>query len=114
HFIGIQQDITQKRINEEYINYQRTHDSLTELVNRQIFEELLDAAFQEKSSVSNSLVILFIDLDDFRTVNEDLGYSQGDQLIKLVAQRLGNVLQEDDILSRFSADEFALLLNKCY
>lgn len=114
HFIGIQQDITQKRINEEYINYQRTHDSLTDLVNRQIFEELLDIAFQEKSSASNSLVILYIDLDDFRTVNEDLGYSQGDQLIKLVAQRLGNVLQEDDILSRFSADEFALLLNKCY
>lgn len=112
HFIGVQRDITQQRIDEEYINYQRTHDSLTDLVNRQTFEELLDSAFHVKGKINNSLAVLYIDLDDFHTVNEQLGYSQADQLIKLVAQRLRNILQEDDVLSRFAVDGFALLLNK--
>lgn len=112
HFIGTQQDVTQKRIDDEYINYQRTYDSLTELVNRQVFEELLDLAFCTKGEMNNTLAVLYIDLDDFRTVNKDLGYAEGDQLIKLVAQRLRTILKEDDILSRFAADGFALLLNK--
>ena len=112
HFIGTQQDVTQKLIDEEYINYQRTHDSLTELVNRQVFEELLDLAFYKKGEMNNTLAVLYIDLDDFRTINKDLGYAEGDQLIKLVSQRLRTILQEDDVLSRFAADGFALLLNK--
>ncbi len=114
HFIGTQQDVTQKRIDEEYINYQRTHDSLTELVNRQVFEELLDLAFYKKGGMNNTLAVLYIDLDDFRNINKDLGYAEGDQLIKLVSQRLRTILQEDDVLSRFAADGFALLLNKEY
>lgn len=114
HFIGTQQDVTQKLIDEEYINYQRTHDSLTELVNRQVFEELLDLAFYKKGGMNNTLAVLYIDLDDFRTINKDLGYAEGDQLIKLVSQRLRTILQEDDVLSRFAADGFALLLNKEY
>lgn len=114
HFIGTQQDVTQKLIDEEYINYQRTHDSLTELVNRQVFEELLDLAFYKKGEMNNTLAVLYIDLDDFRTINKDLGYAEGDQLIKLVSQRLRTILQEDDVLSRFAADGFALLLNKEY
>lgn len=114
HFIGTQQDVTQKLIDEEYINYQRTHDSLTELVNRQVFEELLDLAFYKKGGMNNTLAVLYIDLDDFRNINKDLGYAEGDQLIKLVSQRLRTILQEDDVLSRFAADGFALLLNKEY
>ncbi|MHA3081318.1 bifunctional diguanylate cyclase/phosphodiesterase [Acinetobacter sp. ANC 5502] len=112
HFIGIQQDVTQQRIDEEYINYQRTHDSLTDLVNRQTFEELLDSAFHVKGNINNSLVVLYIDIDEFRTVNEELGYSQCDVLIKLIAERLRSVVQENDILSRFAVDGFSLLLNK--
>ena len=114
HFVGTQQDVTQKRIDEEYINYQRTHDSLTELVNRQVFEELLDLAFYKKGGMNNTLAVLYIDLDDFRNINKYLGYAEGDQLIKLVSQRLRTILQEDDVLSRFAADGFALLLNKEY
>lgn len=64
--------------------------------------------------MNNTLAVLYIDLDDFRTINKDLGYAEGDQLIKLVSQRLRTILQEDDVLSRFAADGFALLLNKEY
>ena len=64
--------------------------------------------------MNNTLAVLYIDLDDFRNINKDLGYAEGDQLIKLVSQRLRTILQEDDVLSRFAADGFALLLNKEY
>lgn len=112
HFISIQQDITQQRIDEEYINYQRTHDSLTGLANRQTFEEQLDLAFHLQHNSSHPLIVLYIELDDFRPLNESLGYFLGDQLLRLIAKRLHSVLQPDDVLSRFAGGEFALLLNK--
>lgn len=109
HFICTQQDVTKKRLDQEYISYQQTHDNLTNLINRQIFERLLGKAFPEKN---HPLIILYIDLDDFRTINKDLGYAKGDELIKSVAQRLRMILNDQDVLSRFSADSFALLIHR--
>ncbi len=112
HFIGIQQDITQQQADEAYIIHQRTHDSLTNLVNRQTFEELLDLDFEIQHGSLQPLAILYIDLDDFHPLNESLGHVVGDQLIQTVATRLQEILQAGDILSRFTGDEFVMLLNK--
>lgn len=113
HFICTQQDVTKKRIDQEYITYQQTHDQLTDLVNRRAFEEILESAFQNKDRQPHSLfVALYIDLDNFSTVNQDLGYAEGDDLIKEVSQRLQMIIKNEDILSRFSADSFALFINR--
>ncbi|WP_407303839.1 EAL domain-containing protein [Acinetobacter sp.] len=113
HFIGIQQDVTQQRANSEYIARQQTHDSLTGLINHHTFEEALDAAFCIQQESPRSLVVMYLDLDDFQPLNQSLGHLIGDQLLSAVANRLGQIIQEDNVISHFSADEFAILLNNC-
>ena len=114
HFIGIQQDITQQRANSEYIERQQTHDNLTGLINHHTFEETLDVAFCIQHESHQSLIVMYIDLDDFQPLNQSLGHLIGDQLLSAVANRLRQVIQEEDVVSHFSGDEFAILLNKCH
>ncbi|TCH63723.1 EAL domain-containing protein [Acinetobacter sp. ANC 4862] len=114
HFIGIQQDVTQQRANSEYIARQQTHDSLTGLINHHTFEETLDVAFCIQHASHQSLVVMYINLDDFQPLNQSLGHVIGDQLLSAVANRLRQVIQEEDVVSHFSGDEFAILLNKCH
>lgn len=108
HFICTQQDVTKKRLDQEYIIFQQTHDNLTHLINHQTFKKDLEDAFQTNN---NELVVLYIDLDDFRTINKELGYENGDELLKQIVKRLKMVLN-DNLLSRFSSDSFAVLINK--
>ncbi|MHA3099207.1 bifunctional diguanylate cyclase/phosphodiesterase [Acinetobacter brisouii] len=112
HFIGIQQDITQQRANSEYIARQQTHDSLTGLINHHTFEEILDVAFCIQHKSHQPLIVMYIDLDGFQPLNQSLGHIIGDQLLIAVANRLRQIIQEEDIISHFSADEFGILLNK--
>ncbi|MFH7766197.1 EAL domain-containing protein [Acinetobacter sp. BSP-28] len=114
HFIGIQQDITQQRANSEYIARQQTHDSLTGLINHHTFEKLLDVAFCIQHENHRSLIVMYVDLDGFQPLNQSLGHIIGDQLLIAVANRLRQIIQEEDIISHFSADEFGILLNKCH
>lgn len=114
HFIGIQQDITQQRANSEYIARQQTHDSLTGLINHHTFEKILDVAFHLQHDNHRSLIVMYVDLDGFQPLNQSLGHIIGDQLLIAVANRLRQVIQEEDIISHFSADEFGILLNKCH
>lgn len=114
HFIGIQQDITQQRANSEYIARQQTHDSLTGLINHHTFEDALEVAFCIQHATHESLIVMYINLDDFQPLNQSLGHVIGDQLLSAVANRLRQVIQEEDAVSHFSGDEFAILLNKCH
>lgn len=113
HFIGIQQDITQQRANIEYIAYQQTHDSLTGLMNHHAFEKALEQAFCIQHDRAQSLIIMYVDLDDFQPLNQSLGHVVGDELLIAVANRLRHLIPEDDLVAHFSGDEFAILLNKC-
>ena len=110
HFLGIQEDITQQRLHEEYIARQYSHDQLTGLPNRQTFEAALQQAFSASEHSPQSLTLLYIDLDDFQSMNDSLGHLMGDQIIKCVGDRLQGLLQPGDLLSRFNGDEFALLI----
>ncbi|TCB40314.1 GGDEF domain-containing protein [Acinetobacter terrestris] len=113
HFIGIQQDITQQRANIEYIAHQQTHDSLTGLMNHHAFEKALEQAFCIQHDRAQSLIIMYVDLDDFQPLNQSLGHVVGDELLIAVANRLRHLIPEDDLVAHFSGDEFAILLNKC-
>nr|WP_246389804.1 EAL domain-containing protein [Halomonas cerina] len=110
HLIGIQQDITQHREYEARLSYQETHDLLTGLPNRQYFETRLEHAYLMRQRQPRELVVLYIDLDGFKPINDGLGHQVGDQLLVAVAKRLKALLRADDALVRLGGDEFAIAL----
>ncbi|MGP9766150.1 EAL domain-containing protein [Halomonas sp. AOP13-D3-9] len=110
HYIGIQQDISQQRSQEALLAHQTTHDLLTDLPNRSEFNARLQAAFEQGSKAYAMLVVMLLDLDGFRAVNDGLGYHIGNQLLVAVSERLRQVVESDATLSRLGGDEFALLL----
>ncbi|MGE4533184.1 EAL domain-containing protein [Halomonas sp.] len=110
HYIGIQQDITRQREQEAQIAYQATHDLLTGLPNRTAFDERLQAAFERVQEDQGLLVVMHLDLDGFKAVNDGLGYHIGNQLLVAVSERLRQVVDGDTSLARMTGDEFALLL----
>ena len=99
-------DREQSQAKSQYLAY---HDSLTGLGNRLLFRELLEEALNDVSVSPNPLAVLFLDLDGFKAVNDTLGHSIGDLLLKLVGTKLRDVLQQTDRIARLGGDEFAIL-----
>lgn len=95
---------------EERIRYQALHDLLTGLPNRLLFNELLDKALPNATRSQESLAVMFLDLDRFKVINDTLGHTLGDILLKSVAQRLRNCLRNGDTVARWGGDEFTILL----
>ncbi|WP_026068428.1 EAL domain-containing protein [Halomonas smyrnensis] len=110
HYIGIQQDITRQREQEAQIAHQASHDLLTGLPNRTAFDEHLQAAIERVQEDQGLLVVMHLDLDGFKAVNDGLGYHIGNQLLVAVSERLRQVVDGDASLARMTGDEFALLL----
>jgi diguanylate cyclase (GGDEF)-like protein len=102
----------QRRQTEEIMRYRALHDILTDLPNRILFNEKLSAALQQVKHQGDSLAVLFLDLDRFKIINDSLGHSLGDELLKAVAQRLRESLKPDQVVSRWGGDEFTILLPK--
>jgi diguanylate cyclase (GGDEF)-like protein len=92
----------------DQLEHQALHDALTGLPNRVLFADRLDHALVQPSA---SVSVLFCDLDDFKLVNDGLGHEAGDQLLKLVAQRLLDCVRTTDTVARLGGDEFAILLH---
>ncbi len=88
------------------------HDPLTGLINRHRFSELLDEEIDRIAADGTMSALLFIDLDQFKYVNDTVGHAAGDRLLKSVARRLQDGVRETDIVSRFGGDEFLLLISK--
>ena len=110
HYIGSQQDITRQREHEAQIAYQATHDLLTGLPNRTAFDERLAAAFAQAQETQGLLVVMHLDLDGFKAVNDGLGHHIGNRVLSEVAERLAHLIAPGDSLARLAGDEFALLL----
>ncbi len=108
--VGVVQDITEQRAAQERIEFLATRDPLTELPNRLLFRDRITHAIASAARSSTQLALLFIDLDQFKTINDSLGHWVGDELLKQVAKRLANCVRKEDTLARLGGDEFVLLL----
>jgi diguanylate cyclase (GGDEF)-like protein/PAS domain S-box-containing protein len=107
---GVIFDITQRKQAEEEIAFLAYHDKLTGLPNRALFEEMLESALARARRFDLGVGVLFLDLDNFKLVNDSLGHHAGDQLLIQLAQRLRVCTRETDLVARLSGDEFLLLL----
>ena len=106
-------DVTEAQRLAERLAHQARHDQLTGLLNRRAFEHFLEAAIIETSDSNRTIAFCFIDLDQFKIVNDTVGHLVGDQLLQEVAKLLADKLHEGDILARLGGDEFGLLLHGC-
>ena len=107
---GTARDISERKQAQEVINFQAYHDLLTHLPNRALLKDRLNLAITQARRSKRKLAAMFLDLDRFKLVNDTLGHSMGDRLLKAVANRLQSCLRKGDTLSRFGGDEFTLLL----
>jgi diguanylate cyclase (GGDEF)-like protein len=92
------------------LSHLASHDVLTDLPNRMLFMEQLEAAIGQASENADRLAVLFVDLDRFKQINDQFGHSAGDNVLIAVARRLRDVLWPDDLVARLGGDEFVVLI----
>ncbi|HMV04963.1 MAG TPA: EAL domain-containing protein [Accumulibacter sp.] len=110
NYVGMFSDITKARESQQRIEYLATHDELTGLPNRALFNDRLQLALARAERQSESMGVVFIDLDDFKVVNDTLGHPTGDRLLKQAAMRLLDCVRAEDTVARLGGDEFVVLL----
>jgi diguanylate cyclase (GGDEF)-like protein/PAS domain S-box-containing protein len=110
HFVGIQNDISERKSVESELAYNTSHDVLTRLPNRALLEDRLIQACQLAHRYRKQVGVLFIDLDGFKLINDSLGHRVGDKVLIEVARRLKGMVRSGDTVARMSGDEFVLLL----
>ncbi len=103
-------DVTERRALEDQLAHQAFHDSLTGLANRSLFSDRVERALGRGVRRQNLFAVLFIDLDDFKTVNDSLGHAAGDELLVTVARRIESCLRPEDTCARLGGDEFAVMI----
>jgi len=109
HWATITRDITEERQSQAELARQATHDALTGLPNRVLFERKTTEALERSRTTHSSVAVLFIDLDKLKHVNDTIGHAVGDQLIVTVARRLAAATRPSDLVARISGDEFVVL-----
>lgn len=108
--IAVFSDITERKALAERVEYLATHDMLTGLPNRALLAELLNKALADASRANTHLAVFFLDLDRFKLVNDTLGHTIGDELLKAVAVRLQDATRAGDMVARQGGDEFIMVL----
>ncbi len=116
--LGTYEDITDRRYMENKIieqsqtlKHQATHDALTLLPNRLLFNDRLENIIQKAKRNSTEFALLFVDLDQFKQINDSLGHPIGDKILVTIAQRLKKAIREEDTLARLGGDEFTIIID---
>jgi diguanylate cyclase (GGDEF)-like protein/PAS domain S-box-containing protein len=112
HFVGVISDASERQRYEEQLAYRATHDELTGLPNRQLLEDRLQQAILAAGRHGREAAVVFVDLDDFKLVNDSLGHGAGDIALKTVAGRLLGAVRGTDTVGRFGGDEFVIVLTE--
>jgi len=107
---GVARDITERKRADALVAYQAYHDILTNLPNRVLFKDRLSLALLQAKRKNAGLAVIFINLDRFKVINDSLGHQVGDELLQKTATRLQSCLRHSDTLSRFTSDEFNVVL----
>ena len=112
NYLAIEDDITEKKQVEEQVKYLAHYDQLTGLPNRVLLEDHFQFAISIAARNHEKLAVMFMDLDNFKNVNDGLGHSVGDKLLIEVSKRLKEALREEDLVARLGGDEFIIILPK--
>jgi diguanylate cyclase (GGDEF)-like protein/PAS domain S-box-containing protein len=107
---GFISDVTEIKSYRERLEHQASHDALTGLANRNLLHDRLRQAVAHAERQKHQLAVAFLDLDNFKYLNDSLGHSAGDELLKIVAHRLKSCVREGDTVARLGGDEFVLVL----
>ena len=113
YFVGVFSDTTRQLELRQRLQYLAYHDALTGLPNRQLFMDRLEQALRDARRDGKGLAVVFVDLDDFKEINDTRGHAAGDELLRNIADALRSAVREVDSVARFGGDEFTLLLPDC-
>lgn len=113
NFVSIQEDVSRARQLTRRLEYEATHDQLTDLINRREFERRLEQALGNAKESGGVHCICFLDLDQFKVLNDSSGHIAGDTLLKMIGQILKREVRMNDTAARLGGDEFGLLLMNC-
>ncbi|WP_051249748.1 sensor domain-containing protein [Maridesulfovibrio zosterae] len=113
HYVGVNNDLSELKRKEDKIHFYAYHDVLTNLPNRKLFTDRLRRAIEKAKKNNTQIALLYMDLDDFKKVNDSKGYNVGDNLLKQISERLKSTLKDSDLLARLGSDEFAIALISC-
>jgi diguanylate cyclase (GGDEF)-like protein/PAS domain S-box-containing protein len=111
YFLWVE-DISDRKRQEEALVHQAFHDPLTGLPNRKLLTRRLERSLEEAARTGQPVAVLFIDVDQFKMINDSLGHGAGDRLLVQLTQRLASVLHESDMLARFGGDEFVVVCDQ--
>ncbi|MBL0708368.1 MAG: EAL domain-containing protein [Sulfurimonas sp.] len=109
--VGYIKDIRHKKEALKALRYQANHDALTKLPNRLLFHDRLEQAIEKASKAGTTMALFFLDLDHFKEINDSLGHKTGDEVLKVVADRLEENVRKKDTLARLGGDEFTIIID---
>jgi diguanylate cyclase (GGDEF)-like protein/PAS domain S-box-containing protein len=111
HFVGVMNDVTEAKTYEEQLAHQANYDGLTGLANRNLLQDRLQQSIAAARRTGGSVAAIFLDLDNFKVVNDSLGHNVGDEMLRVVAARLRSSVRESDTVARLGGDEFVVLFS---
>ena len=113
HYVGVIDDITEARRYEAELRHLATHDIMTGLANRATLHDRLQTSIERAARDGSCVAAVYLDLDNFKAINDTFGHAAGDQVLKTIAQRLARAVRAGDTVARIGGDEFVAVINQC-